>query len=227
MTLLGYARAFSVHALTASGAGLALLALLAAVRGAFDFMFLCLGLALIVDGIDGTFARAIKVAEVLPRWSGDILDLVVDFVTYVFVPAYAIAAGGLLPAWLGAAAGIVIVMTGAIYFADRRMKTADNYFRGFPTLWNVVAFYLFVLKPAPWLAALLVAVLAVLTFVPFKFLHPFRVVRLRMVSTAAVVLWSLLAADALARGLAPGPMVTGGLVVLAVYFLCVGLTEKR
>lgn len=227
MTLLGYARAFSVHALTASGAGLALLALLAAVRGAFDLMFLCLGLALIVDGIDGTFARAIKVAEVLPRWSGDILDLVVDFVTYVFVPAYAIAAGGLLPAWLGAAAGIVIVMTGAIYFADRRMKTADNYFRGFPTLWNVVAFYLFVLKPAPWLAALLVAVLAVLTFVPFKFLHPFRVVRLRMVSTAAVVLWSLLAADALARGLAPGPMVTGGLVVLAVYFLCVGLTEKR
>ncbi len=227
MTLLGYARAFSVHVLTASGAGLALLALLAAVRGAFDVMFLCLGLALIVDGIDGTFARAIKVAEVLPRWSGDVLDLVVDFVTYVFVPAYAIAAGGLLPAWLGAAAGIVIVMTGAIYFADRRMKTADNYFRGFPTLWNVVAFYLFVLKPAPWLAALLVAALAVLTFVPFKFLHPFRVVRLRMVSMAAVVLWSLLAADALARGLAPGPLATGGLVVLAVYFLCVGLTEKR
>jgi phosphatidylcholine synthase len=227
LTLLDYARAFAVHVLTASGAGLALLALLAAVRGGFDVMFLCLGLALIVDGIDGTFARALKVAEVLPRWSGDVLDLVVDFVTYVFVPAYAIAASGLLPPWLGAAAGIVIVMTGAIYFADRRMKTADNYFRGFPTLWNVVAFYLFVLKPAPWLAALLVALLAVLTFVPFKFLHPFRVVRLRMVSMAAVVLWALLAADALARALAPGPLVTGGLVVLAVYFLGVGLTEKR
>jgi len=227
LTLLTYARAFAVHVLTAAGAALALVALLAAVRGAFDLMFLCLGIALIVDGIDGTIARALKVADLLQRWSGDVLDLVVDFVTYVFVPAYAIAAGGLLPPWLGAPAGIVIVMTGAIYFADRRMKTADNYFRGFPTLWNVVAFYLFVLKPAPWLAAGLVALLAVLTFVPFKFLHPFRVARLRAVSMAAVVLWSLLAAYALVRALEPGPWVAGGLVVLAVYFLGVGLTEKR
>jgi phosphatidylcholine synthase len=227
LTLLDYARAFSVHVLTASGAALALLALLAAVRGAFDVMFLCLGLALIVDGVDGTIARAIKVTELLPRWSGEILDLVVDFATYVFVPAYAIAAGGLLPPWLGAPAGIVIVMTGAIYFADRQMKTADNYFRGFPTLWNVAAFYLFVLKPAPWLAAGLVALLAVLTFVPFKFLHPFRVARLRTVSMAAVVLWSLLAAYALAQSLDPGPWVAAGLVLLAAYFLGVGLTEKR
>jgi phosphatidylcholine synthase len=227
LTLLNYARAFAVHVLTATGAALALVALLAAVRGAFDLMFLCLGIALIVDGIDGTIARALKVAELLPRWSGDVLDLVVDFVTYVFVPAYAIAAGGLLPPWLGAPAGILIVMTGAIYFADQRMKTVDNYFRGFPTLWNVVAFYLFLLKPAPWLAAGLVALLAVLTFVPFKFLHPFRVARLRMVSMGAVVLWALLAADALARSLEPGPLVTGGLVVLALYFVGVGLTEKR
>jgi phosphatidylcholine synthase len=227
LTLLDYARAFSVHVLTASGAALALLALLAAVRGAFDVMFLCLGLALIVDGVDGTIARSIKVAELLPRWSGDTLDLVVDFATYVFVPAYAIAAGGLLPPWLGVPAGIVIVMTGAIYFADRHMKTADNYFRGFPTLWNVVAFYLFVLKPAPWLTAGLVALLAVLTFVPFKFLHPFRVARLRMVSVGAVVLWSLMAAYALAQSLEPGPWVAGALVLLAAYFLGVGLTEKR
>jgi phosphatidylcholine synthase len=206
---------------------LALVALLAAVRGAFDVMFLCLGIALIVDGIDGTIARALKVAELLPRWSGDVLDLVVDFVTYVFVPAYAIAASGLLPPYFGAPAGIVIVMTGAIYFADRRMKTADNYFLGFPTLWNVVAFYLFVLKPAPWLAAGLVALLAVLTFVPFKFLHPFRVARLRIVSMGALILWALLAAYALLRSLEPGAFVAGGLVVLAVYFLAVGLTEKR
>src|SRR5580704_8591047 len=174
-------------------------------------MFVCLGLALIVDGVDGTMARAFKVAELLPRWSGDVLDLVVDFVTYVFVPAYAIAAGGLLPAGLGALGGIVIVMTGAIYFADRHMKTADNYFRGFPTLWNVVAFYLFVLKPTPWLAAGLVALLAVLTFMPFKFLHPFRVTRLRLLTMAAVVLWSLLAAYALLRSFEPGPFVVAGL----------------
>jgi phosphatidylcholine synthase len=225
--MLTYARGFAVHIFTAAGAALALLGLLAAVQGAWDVMFACLGLALIVDGVDGTMARGLKVAELLPRWSGDVLDLVVDFVTYVFVPAYAIAASGLLPPGLGAPAGIVIVMTGAIYFADRRMKTTDNYFRGFPTLWNVVAFYLFILKPAPWLAAFLVALLAVLTFVPFKFLHPFRVARLRVVSLAAVALWSLLAAYALARALAPGPWVAGALVALAVYFLAVGLTEKR
>ena len=227
MTVPAYARVFAVHVLTASGAALAFLALLAAVGGAWELMFLSLGLALIVDGVDGTIARSLKAAELLPRWSGEVLDLVVDFVTYVFVPAYAIAASGLLPPILAAGAGMLIVMTGAIYFADRRMKTEDNYFRGFPTLWNVVAFYLFVLKPPSWGTALVVALLALLTFVPFKFLHPFRVARLRMVSIAAVVLWSALAAIALARGLAPGPWVTGALVALAAYFLAVGLTEKR
>ena len=227
MTVLAYARVFAVHVLTASGAALAFLALLAAVGGAWELMFLSLGLALIVDGVDGTIARSLKVAELLPRWSGEVLDLVVDFVTYVFVPAYAIAASGLLPPVLAAGAGMLIVMTGAIYFADRRMKTEDNYFHGFPTLWNVVAFYLFVLKPPIWATALVVALLALLTFVPFKFLHPFRVARLRLVSMAAVVLWSALAAIALARGLAPGPWVTGALAALAAYFLAVGLTEKR
>jgi phosphatidylcholine synthase len=227
LTPLGYARAFSVHVLTASGAALALGALLAAVRGAFDVMFIWLGIALIVDGVDGTIARRLKAADRLPRWSGEVLDLVVDFVTYVFVPAYAIAAGGLLPPMLAVPAGMVIAITGAIYFSDRRMKTADHYFRGFPTLWNVAAFYLFVLAPAPWLAALLVALLVVLTFVPFKFVHPFRVARLRMVSIAAVVLWLGLAADALVQALAPGPWVAGALVAIAVYFVGVGLTEKR
>src|SRR5258705_10909281 len=169
------ARAFAVHVATAAGAALALAALIYAVRGQWPAMFLCLGIALIVDGVDGSIARWLKVAEVLPRWSGDVLDLVVDFVTYVFVPAYAIAAGGLLPETAGVVAGIVIVVTGAIYFADRQMKTADHYFRGFPTLWNAAAFYLFLLRPDPWIGFLAVIVLAVLTFVPFKFVHPFRV----------------------------------------------------
>src|SRR5579872_5990123 len=172
------AAAFSVHIFTALGAGIALLAMLEAVREHWAAMFAWLGVALVVDGADGPMARRLDVARLQPRWSGDVLDLVVDFVTYVFVPAYAIADGGLLPPVLGALVGIVIVMTGAIYFADRRMKTADNYFRGFPTLWNVVAFYLFLLKPAPWFSAALVALLAVATFLPFKFVHPFRVERL-------------------------------------------------
>jgi phosphatidylcholine synthase len=224
---LSEARAFAVHIFTALGAALALAALIYAVRGQWAVMFLCLGGALFVDGIDGTIARYLKVAEVLPRWSGDVLDLVVDFVTYVFVPAYAIAAGGHLPDALAFPAGIVIVVTGALYFADRQMKTADNYFRGFPTLWNAAAFYLFLIKPAPWLAAAIVAALAVATFLPFKFLHPMRVERLRTLNLAALVLWCMLATIAVLRDLDPAQWVTGGLILVAIYFVAVGLTEKR
>jgi phosphatidylcholine synthase len=221
------ARAFAVHIFTAAGAALALAALLYAVRGQWAAMFLCLGIALIVDGVDGTIARWLKVAEVLPRWSGDVLDFVVDFATYVFVPAYAIAAGGLLPKPLALPAGIVIVVSGALYFADREMKTADNYFRGFPALWNVAAFYLFLLKPAPSLAVIIVASLAVLGFAPFRFLHPLRVARLRVLNIIGLILWSVLALIAVLEDLAPGPWVAGGLVVTALYFLGVGLTERR
>jgi phosphatidylcholine synthase len=207
------------------GAALGFAALVVATRGEWPLMFLCLGAALLVDGIDGTIARRLKVAEMLPRWSGDVLDLVVDFVTYVFVPAYAITMSGLLPGLLSVPAGIAVVVTGALYFADRNMKTEDNYFRGFPTLWNAVAFYLFLLKPQPWLAAAAVAALVVLTFVPFKFVHPFRVARLRGVNIAAVLAWSGLASVAVFSDLDPGPWVTGGLVVVAVYVVTVGLTD--
>jgi phosphatidylcholine synthase len=207
------------------GAALGFTGLVAATRGEWALMFLCLGAALLVDGIDGTIARRLNVAEMLPRWSGDVLDLVVDFVTYVFVPAFAISMGGLLPEPLSVPAGIAVVVTGALYFADRNMKTEDNYFRGFPTLWNAAAFYLFLLKPQPWLAAAAVAALAVLTFVPFKFVHPFRVKRLRGFNIAAVLAWSGLASVAVLRDLDPGPWVTGGLVAVAVYVVTVGLTD--
>ena len=142
-------------------------------------MFVWLGIALVVDAADGPLARHFRLNETLPRWSGETLDLVVDFLTYVFVPAYAIAASNLLPAPLDLAAGVVIVVTSGLYFADRHMKTSDNYFRGFPALWNCAAFYLLLLRPSPWLAASAVALLAILTFVPFRFMHPMRVKRLR------------------------------------------------
>lgn len=220
-------RAFAVHVFTAAGAALALAALIYATRGQWAAMFFCLGIALVIDGVDGTIARRFKVADLLPRWSGDVLDLVVDFATYVFVPAYAIAAGGLLPVALALPAAVIIVVTGALYFADREMKTSDNYFRGFPALWNAAAFYLFLLKPAPWLAAVIVVALAVLTFTPFKFLHPMRVARLRAVNVAAVILWSVLALIAVLSDLDPGPWVAGGLLAIGLYFLGVGLTERR
>src|SRR5258708_391575 len=134
------------------GAALGLAPLVAAPRGEWALMFQCLGVALFVDGVDGTIARRLNVAELLPRWSGEVLDLVVDFVTYVFVPAYAITMSGLLPGLLSVPAGIAVVVTGALYFADRNMKTADNYFRGFPTLCTALPSFLFLPKPQPVLA---------------------------------------------------------------------------
>ncbi len=220
------AGAFSVHIFTALGAALGFAALLAAVDRRWTLMFWLLGLALLVDGVDGAMARKLQVAERLPRWSGDVLDLVIDFITYVLVPAYAITASGMLPEALAVPAGIAIVMTSALYFADRDMKTADHYFRGFPALWNVAAFYLFVLALPPWLAAAVVVALAVLTFVPFKFVHPFRVKRLRTITIAALALWCVLMAAALVYDLKPGPWVAGGLVVLAGYFIALGLTDR-
>ncbi len=206
------ARAFAVHIFTACGAALALLALILATGGHWAAMFFCLGLALVVDGADGPLAREFKVAELLPRWSGETLDLIVDFTTYVFVPAYAIAASGMLPKALAVPAGVVVVITGALYFADRQMKTADNYFRGFPGLWNLAAFYLYLLEPPEWLAAGLIVALAVLTFVPLKFLHPLRVRRLRWLNIALLAAWAVLAFIAVIQNLVPGPYVTWPLV---------------
>src|SRR6201988_5507246 len=137
------AAAFSVHVLTALGAGIALIAMLEAVREHWTNMFGWLGVALIIDAIDGPIARRLDVVRLQPNWSGDVLDLVVDFVTYVFVPAYAITASGLLLPLAAPVLGAGIAVTGALYFADRRMKGADNHFRGFPGLWHLAAFYLF------------------------------------------------------------------------------------
>jgi phosphatidylcholine synthase len=219
-------RAWAVHGLTACGAALALMALIFATGGHWEAMFFCLGLALIVDGVDGPLAREFRVAEVLPRWSGDTLDLVVDFVTYVFVPAYAIAASGLMPEFFAIPAGMIVVVTGAIYFADRRMKTEDNYFRGFPAVWNLAAFYLYVLQPPEWIAAAGVVVLAVVSFMPIRFLHPLRVRQWRWLNIALLALWAALALVALVAGLQPGPFVTVPLVLIALYFFAAGLVRR-
>ncbi len=219
-------RAFGVHVLTASGAALAFVALVLATNGAWAEMFLCLGLALIVDGVDGPLARAFKVDAILPRWNGATLDLVVDFVTYVFVPAFAIAASGLFPEGFDLLAGIIVCVTGALYFADREMKTHDNYFKGFPAVWNLAAFYLDVLQPPPWLAVAGLVALAVLTFFPIRFLHPLRVKRFRWFNIALLVLWGVLALLALGFELSPGPYVTLPLTLIAVYFLIAGFLRE-
>jgi phosphatidylcholine synthase len=211
------AAAFSVHIFTALGAGLALLAQLEAVREHWAAMFGWLGLALLIDALDGPLARKLDVARVQPDWSGEMLDLVVDFVTYVFVPAYAITASGLLLPLAAPLLGIGIVVSSALYFADRRMKASDNHFRGFPALWNAAAFYLFLLHPSPGMASLGVAILIVLTFVPFHVLHPVRVVRLRWLTLSLVALWAVLVVYTLVCDFNVNTTVTAALCAIAAY----------
>jgi phosphatidylcholine synthase len=211
------AAAFCVHIFTALGAGVALLALLEAVREHWAAMFAWLGLALVIDALDGPIARRLDVARVQPDWSGDVLDLVVDFVTYVFVPAYAVAASGLLLPFMSPLLGAAIVVTSALYFADRRMKASDNHFRGFPALWNAAAFYLFLLHPSPALASFGVAGLIVLTFVPLHVIHPVRVARLRGLTLALITIWGVLAIFTLTRNFDVTAPVSVGLCAIALY----------
>jgi phosphatidylcholine synthase len=211
------AAAFSVHIFTALGAGIALIALLEAVREHWAAMFAWLGVALVIDALDGPIARRLDVARVQPDWSGDVLDLVVDFVTYVFVPAYAITASGLLLPLAAPLLGVGIVVTGALYFADRRMKSADNHFRGFPGLWNVAAFYLFLLHPSPAVSSLGVVVLIVSTFLPFHVIHPIRVVRLRWLTLSLIAVWAVLGVATLANDFDAGAPIKIGLCAIAAY----------
>ena len=184
-----FARAFAVHLLTASGAVLAMLALLAAAKGDWATMFLWLVVAFIVDGIDGPLARAVDIKKYAPQWDGVLLDLIIDYLTYVFIPAYALFVSGLFEGWSGWFSVGVIVFTAVIYFADTRMKTSDNSFSGFPGCWNMVVLVFFAIEPHWIIMTILIAVLAMLQFFPVKFVHPVRTERWRWLSLPAIALW--------------------------------------
>ena len=167
--------AWLVHAFTASGAVLAFLALMAVVGEKWDLALAWLLAALAVDGIDGSLARMARAKENAPRIDGDTLDLVIDYLNYVFVPTVLIWRAELVPAALVPPLAAAILISSLYNFTRRDLKTDDNYFRGFPALWNVVAFYLFVARPSPETAALAICLLTALTFAPVHFVHPFRV----------------------------------------------------
>ncbi|HEY1940639.1 MAG TPA: phosphatidylcholine synthase [Roseiarcus sp.] len=213
------AAGFSVHMFTASGGAVAVLALYAAIERDFSACFAWLGLALFIDGIDGTLARAARVTETAATIDGAVLDLVVDFLTYVLVPVVALWRSDLMPTSVAFWMGLIVTIASALYFADTRMKTRDHWFRGFPALWNVFVLYLFVLR-APWaLNAALTLAATALMFAPVVFVHPLRVVKMRMVTLAATLAWFVLALVALLQGLQPQVWVKIGFVAIAAYFL--------
>jgi phosphatidylcholine synthase len=183
--------AWLVHLFTASGVVIAFLALEATWRGEWRLALLWLLAALAVDGVDGTLARWARVKEHVPRIDGEAFDLIVDYLNYVFVPAIFICRAGLVPEALALPLAAAILLSSVYVFVRRDMKTQDNYFRGFPALWNVVALYLFVAQPGPMAGAIAVTVLAVMSFAPIRFVHPFRVLDYQPWLQAIAVLWAV------------------------------------
>ena len=195
------AAAWGVHLFTASGVVFALLALLALDDGKQLAALRWLGVALIVDGVDGWLARRNHVAEQLPNIDGAALDLVVDYVTYVFVPALIIWRGGYLLDTVALALVAAILVSSLYVFARRDMKTDDGYFRGFPALWNVVALYFVVVPPSPAIASAFVVILVVMTFAPVHVAHPFRVKDYGAALPMVAVAWAVFTAPLLIPGL--------------------------
>lgn len=188
------AKAWSVHAVTASGVILALLALLAVLDGRPQVCLLWLGLALLVDGLDGTLARKFDVKGVLPHFDGSTLDLVIDYLTYVFIPAIFVYRFIALPEYSLLLAVGVILLSSLFCFCNLNMKSQDNYFVGFPAAWNVVIVYLYLLDFAPWLSLATILLLSGLTLSKMKFLHPFRVKQLMPLNIGVTLLWMAVSA---------------------------------
>lgn len=219
-------RALSVHFLTATGAVFAMLAMLEAVKGDWPMMFLWLVVAFVVDGIDGPLARKYDVKTNAAQFDGVLLDLIIDYLTYVFIPAFALFSSGLLPGWTGWIALLMITFTSVIYFADTRMKTADNSFQGFPGCWNMVVLVLFALEPPVALSLAIVAVLAVAMFLPLKFVHPVRTDRWRVISLPMALAWTFFAAWAAWVEFYPESWAHWGLVVTSVYLMFAGVAQQ-
>lgn len=183
---------WGVHLFTASGIVAGLLAIDAVIGGDFRAALLWLGLAMIIDGFDGPMARRLEIARHVPQFDGAVLDLVIDYVTYTVIPALMIYRFGLVPEGWELPAAAAIMTTSLYTFGNRQMKTSDNYFSGFPATWNLVVLCFFVLRTDPSVNLAVIGILCVLTFVPIKFVHPFRVAAWRPLTISLTALWAIL-----------------------------------
>jgi phosphatidylcholine synthase len=210
--------AWLVHLYTASGAVLALFAVLLIERADYKDAFWLMALAVAIDASDGTLARAARVKERIPWFDGDRLEDITDYLNYVLVPCLIFFRADLLPQsdalWLAAAP----MLASAYGFCQKEAKTADHFFLGFPSYWNIVALYLFVLQTPRWFNGFLILALSVLVFVPIKYVYPSRSVELRGLTIALALAWGVLILLTIYYLPAPPPVVVYASLLFPVYY---------
>jgi len=184
-------QSWSVHIFTASGAFAGFLSLQAVLNDNVFLAFIWLSVAFFIDGIDGTLARRFKVLEKLPEIDGSILDNIVDYLNYVFIPALMVYWFELVSSQLSLFAVFLILMVSCYTFANSKTKTEDFYFRGFPAVWNIVIFYFFVLDTSQLTNFIAILFFSIMTFVPLKYLHPFRVQEKKVLNLSVTAVWGL------------------------------------
>ena len=182
--------AWGVHLLTATGALLGFLAVTATASGDYRSAFLWMAVATAIDSADGALARAARVKDRLPGFDGARLDDIVDYLTFVFAPAYLVFHARLAPEGLRLVVAAAMLLSSAYGFSQAIAKTSDHFFTGFPSYWNIVAFYLVALAPSPWLGAAVVIGLAVLVFIPIVYVYPSRTPTLRGLTIALGLAWA-------------------------------------
>ncbi len=219
-------KALFVHLLTATGAVFSMLAMLAAVDGKWSLMFLWLVVAFVVDGIDGPLARRYDVKKNWPLYDGVLMDLIIDYLTYVFIPAFALFKSDLLPGWTGWIAIIAITYGSVLYFSDTRMKTKDNSFAGFPGCWNMVVLVLFALKLPFWATLGIVVALSAAMFSNLKFIHPVRTERWRAISLPMALAWVVFAGWAAWVDFHPQSWAHWGLIITTLWLLLAGIAQQ-
>ena len=222
--------AVGVHVYTASGAALALLIVLAAVEG-HAVKALALGLvALVIDGTDGMLARRMRVKERIPSFDGALLDNIVDYLTYAFAPMLLLLSDDRLPAGsLGTAVAVLPLLASGFQFCRVDAKTDDHMFLGFPSYWNVIAFYAVVLDLTPAVVTTVLLVCSALVFVPIGYLYPSRTLAFRRTSLVLSVLWLLSYAVLLVQVPDPSPLVVAVSLGYVGYYVVVSLflTARR
>ncbi len=192
-TLLHRLSAWAVHAYTASGLPLALIALVAIAYGHYGIAFWCMTVATLIDATDGTLARRFRVKEVLPNFDGARLDDIVDYLNYVVVPLMLAYHAGLVPrTWWGLAVAAMPLLASGYGFCQTAAKTSDHFFTGFPSYWNIVVLYLYVLGWPTWVNVLWLVGLSVLVFVPIRYLYPSRNRIAQKTTYVLGVLWAIL-----------------------------------